>query len=356
VRLFLRHELGPLVLSLQAPDVTHGIDRGTFGLDVTPARTLEGLLTAMSKLGIDVARVRAAAGLIDALDPESTVPQPNIEAVFAAAAEQRPEPELPTLLGLAAPFGCFGVVDYLAGSSETIDGALRALAAHFAGITRHVRLILEEHPDGLALEVSAGEGAAAFFGEESTIAINTGRFSRLAGPHFHWEWVTLRRPSPGASRHRELLGCPVQFGATASVIFLSHEVAALPLSSADPNLRSALGEVVKRLDLAPAEASGLEVAIRSRLRDLMPRGQITAAAVARTMGLSERTLHRRVATIGKTFQEVLDDFRARESERLLRAKRPLVEIAMALGYADQTAWSRAFRRWKGVSPTAWRPS
>ncbi len=315
---------------------------------------MEGLLAAMERSGIDVARVRAAAGVPPALDPDAELPRKVTAALFAAAAEQRPDPELPTILGLAAPFGCFGVVDYLAGSSATIEGAMRALSAHFAGITRDLRLVVDEG-EGLSLEARGGDTPDGMFGEESAIAITTGRFARLGGPEYKLERVTLRRPSPGPSRHRELLGCPVEFGASVSAMHVSRAVAALPLASADPNLRSALADVVKRLDLAPADTPDLEVAIRGRLRDLMPRGVITAAAVARTLGLSERTLHRRLAAIGRTFQDVLDGFRVRESERLLRERRPLVEIALTLGYADQSAWSRAFRRWKGLSPTAWRP-
>ena len=62
---------------------------------------------------------------------------------------------------------------------------------------------------------------------------------------------------------------------------------------------------------------------------------------------------RRLSSSNTTFQRVLDAFRSRESERLLRAERPLVEIALALGYGDQTAWTRSFRRWNGTSPTGW---
>ena len=90
--------------------------------------------------------------------------------------------------------------------------------------------------------------------------------------------------------------------------------------------------------------------MRSRLRDQLEHGRADAASVARAIGVSERTLHRRLAGIGKSFQGVLDAFRQHESIRLLDAGRGHAEIALALGYADQSAWSRAFKRWTGKSP------
>ena len=58
--------------------------------------------------------------------------------------------------------------------------------------------------------------------------------------------------------------------------------------------------------------------------------------------------------LGRTYQAVLDDFRAGEAERLLLDGRvPLAQVALALGFADQTAFSRAFRRWKGETPKDW---
>jgi AraC-like DNA-binding protein len=86
----------------------------------------------------------------------------------------------------------------------------------------------------------------------------------------------------------------------------------------------------------------------------LPGGDAEAAGVARALGLSERTLHRRLQELGTTWREVLDGFREAEAERLLlQGPGALSEVALRLGFSDQTAWNRAFRRWKGVSPTDW---
>jgi AraC-like DNA-binding protein len=123
---------------------------------------------------------------------------------------------------------------------------------------------------------------------------------------------------------------------------------------ADPALQATLRQLASRLDLG-AEADDLVLALRARLRTLLPEGQANAASVARTMGLSERTLARHLQELGTNWRGVLDDFREAEAERLLVSGRlPLSDVAFRLGFADQTAWNRAFRRWKGMSPTEWR--
>jgi AraC-like DNA-binding protein len=126
-----------------------------------------------------------------------------------------------------------------------------------------------------------------------------------------------------------------------------------PMRRADPALQETLRQLARRLDLG-GEADDLEVALRARLRTLLPEGKADAASVARTLGLSERTMSRRLREIGKSWRGVLDDFREAEAERLLASGRAgLSDVAFRLGFSDQTAWNRAFRRWKGMSPTEW---
>jgi AraC-like DNA-binding protein len=313
---------------------------------------VEGLLAAMGAVGLDAAAIAAAAGLPEPLNVEVDYSRETLAALFLAAGERRPVPELPTEIGLAAPFGCFGIIDYLAGSAATVEGGLRALASHFAGITREQRLSIVEGPS-VSLEVRTAPDPLAPFGEEFTLAVTAGRFRRLTGDRCAPLRVTLRRASPGPTRHSELLGCPVAFDAPTSALLFTRESARMPLATADARLAASLADVARRLDLAAGDEPELVAAVRGRLRDSLPRGDLSAASVARTLGVSERTLHRRLSSSRTTFQSVLDAFRARESERLLRAGVPLVEIALALGYGDQTAWTRAFRRWNGTSPTAW---
>jgi AraC-like DNA-binding protein len=73
------------------------------------------------------------------------------------------------------------------------------------------------------------------------------------------------------------------------------------------------------------------------------------------LGVSERTMQRRLAENGRNFMDILDDFRREESARLLCDQRlALVEVASKLGYSEQTSFTRAFKRWTGATPGSWR--
>jgi AraC-like DNA-binding protein len=88
-----------------------------------------------------------------------------------------------------------------------------------------------------------------------------------------------------------------------------------------------------------------------------PAGELHLKPVAALFGLHSRTLNRRLRSEGKSFKTLLDETRHRVARQLLRdTQLPLQEMAITLGYADATAFIRAFRRWSGVSPKAWRTS
>ena len=82
---------------------------------------------------------------------------------------------------------------------------------------------------------------------------------------------------------------------------------------------------------------------------------VDARVIAADFGMSRRALDRRLAGCGVTFRKLLDELRFARARRLLMAgPTPLAEISLALGYADPSAFTRAFRKWSGVPPEAWR--
>jgi AraC-like DNA-binding protein len=91
------------------------------------------------------------------------------------------------------------------------------------------------------------------------------------------------------------------------------------------------------------------------LRLQMLHGVASGDAVAQQLNLQRRTFNRRLESYGLTFQSVLDDVRYEVGRQLLReTELSVVEIACALGYEEGASFSRAFRRWSGLYPGAWR--
>lgn len=95
--------------------------------------------------------------------------------------------------------------------------------------------------------------------------------------------------------------------------------------------------------------------VEAELEPLLATGEIRIERVARALGCSRQTLYRRLKAEGLTFARVLDDLRRREGLKLVRdAALPVKEIAWRLGFSDPAAFSRAFKRWTGKSPQAFR--
>jgi AraC-like DNA-binding protein len=323
-----------------------------------PASSARALLAGFAALGLDPADLRRAAGLeaVDLEPVDAVVAGDAMARLWGEALRLAPREELPTEVGLAIPFGAFGALDYLAASSETVEAACCSLAAHFRQVASGASLEVQSDDEAGEVRVVIPDATeVSTISAEFTVAVLVGRFRAAATSiPFAPSEVRLTRPAPGRrGRHQALLGCAVRFGCAAASLRVPAASWRARLGSADPALQATLRALAARLELGAA-SSDLEAAVRARLRVSLPEGGADAAAVSRALGISERTLHRRLREQGTSFRAVLAAFREAEAERLLADHRlPLGEVALRLGFSDQTAWNRAFRRWKGTSPRAW---
>ncbi len=321
-----------------------------------PVATARALVEGFRAVGLDADAIRTAAGVPaqDLAAFDGDLPGEAFGRMWQEAFRRAPREELPTEVGLAVPFGAFGPLDYLAASSATVEAALHSLAGLFRYAATGFSLEVDGVQDGGELRVvRCGAYPGDAVGDEFTLAVIVGRM-RARVPGFAVREIALARPPPARpTRHERLLGAPVRFGSATSVLRMPRAAFRAPMPGADPRLQATLRELADRLGLAGSAKGDLEVAVRSRLRALLPEGHAEAPRVARDLGVSARTQHRRLAGAGRTYRGVLESFREAEAERLLAGGVALPEIALRLGFSDQTAWNRAFRRWKRMSPTEW---
>jgi len=136
---------------------------------------------------------------------------------------------------------------------------------------------------------------------------------------------------------------------------LAPAMLSLPLTSADPGLNQMMEREAAAL-LADYDAgTNLTNAVRSHLYRMLADGEPGLETVAGRMGLAARTLQSRLHRQGVSFQELLDGLRRSLAEIYLRDPAlGLTDIALLLGFAEQSSFNRAFRRWRGQSPTAFR--
>lgn len=320
-----------------------------------PATTLFNNVRSAASLGIDAdALYRAVPEL--PRTPDCQVAFGVYLAFWQAAGRAFGRPGVISAVAMGVPFGSFGVLDYLAGSAQTLRGALETARLHLSLVSFGEKLeIADSGDDRVWVAVRAPEPGAAI-GGEYTLAVIAQRMRYLTDGRAAPVAVTMGiDAAPDESVRTRLYGVRPTFGQPVFALAYAADRMDQPLAKSDPLLHATLRKIVAGMALADTPADDLELALRSRLRDALADGDASAGRLARLLGLSERTLQRRLAALGRNFAAVVEDFRREEAARLLRTgSLPLVRVAERLGYAEQASFTRAFRRWYGTSPAAWR--
>ena len=163
-------------------------------------------------------------------------------------------------------------------------------------------------------------------------------------------FVHSRKECPG--EFAPYFGADVEFGAAADEITFAATLGDAPVVSADPFLNKLL---VRHYEDALASRRPGRGSFRSRVQNtvvpLLPHAEVRAGEIARRLGLSQRTLARRLSVEGLTFSALLDRLRLDLANRYLAdGDASISQIAWLLGYREVSAFSKAFKRWTGKSP------
>ncbi|MDG9670097.1 AraC family transcriptional regulator [Hahella sp. CR1] len=179
-------------------------------------------------------------------------------------------------------------------------------------------------------------------------------------------WITGADVSPTLIRfqhsrpqdiqeHERLFRCPLQFSCDSIEVRFPVAYLDLPLRQHDPAMLALLDEYADRLLLQLNPEADFRDKVKAALTDLLQAGDISLKKTAQTLGLSERALQRRLQEEGRSYQQILDDTRRELALRQISDKRlDLSEITFFLGFADQSAFQRAFKRWTGRTPGQYR--
>ena len=294
------------------------------------------------------------------LDPEqlnvagTRYPQARMGHLWQLAVEATSDQAFGLAVGQLARPTALHAVGFSWLASRTLREALERLCRYHRVIsTLPVRAELLATPTGAALALSF-EGARhppavavdAFFAAVLQLcrAVAEADFRPLA--------VSLRRVDPGcAARYVELLGAPVRFAAGTDAMDFLQSTLDSPLRGDNPDVARATDQVTERY-LETLDPQQVASEVRRLLVRLLPTGEVDQDRVASQLNRSSSTLQRQLQTEKTSYRQVLDDTRRKLAERYLgEGELPLSEIAYLVGFADQSNFSRAFKRWTGHSPT-----
>lgn len=159
------------------------------------------------------------------------------------------------------------------------------------------------------------------------------------------------------SAHERLFAAPLRFGTNELSLVFPAELLAAPLLSADARLDVLLDGFAREKLATLPDARDPLAGLRKAVREALQAGNATLAGTAMRLGLTPRTLQRRLANAGTKFATEVDEARRVLALKLVAQPQfSLIEIAFLLGFSDLAPFHRAFRRWTGSTPGRFRAS
>lgn len=243
-------------------------------------------------------------------------------------------------------------------------GLLLSQAQSFSQVLELAQRYVHLHAQGIVLEARLGSQPLVEYRLELPcrdlrqllelgLAVLQRAMSSLFGEAWQPQALSLRHGPLGAIvDYAAFFPCPVRFHAPVDAVHASTEVFGLRPAEQRGRLTQHLLEQYERPEPAPVP---LVDQVKKVLLSILPTGEARLEVVARLLGCHPRSLQKRLQQQGESFRALLDEVRLREAQLQLElSDRSVGELAFALGYTDESAFSRAFRRLSGVSPRQWR--
>jgi AraC-like DNA-binding protein len=188
-------------------------------------------------------------------------------------------------------------------------------------------------------------------------AASTKGLREIAGRKICPAQVTFVHPRNSDLREFErFFGCPVEFGASMDQLAFSNETLALPLVTEDRYFLETLQPICDEAAKERNTPKGtLRASVENEVQKLLPHGKANRQTVARALGMSERTLSRKLTEERTTYDEIVDQLRRSLGLQYIKDRGiSLSQIAWLLGYEGTTSFNHAFVRWTGRSPSTSR--
>ncbi|HSW12754.1 MAG TPA: AraC family transcriptional regulator [Solimonas sp.] len=295
---------------------------------------------------------------VDLGDRDARVEESVAAGLFNRAAERLGDDTLGLHAGELIRPGHYGVVGYIGMSCATLGEAMLALQ-------RYQSMVLDVGalpPQVKGTEVQLGWRPD----DQSHYYRHMAEFNLTALVTFI-RWLTGRPlqplriefPYPAPARldeQRRVFACPLQFAADCYRLVVPVDWSELPLIQPDPAMRQLMDRLAEKqlLELRRSD-DDLVAQARRRLAQSLSEGEASLDRIAGALNVSPRSLQRKLQDQGSSFSQLLDEVRRELAERYLEDRAlDLTDLAFLLGYSEQSAFTRAFKRWTGRAPAEHR--
>ncbi|AIL61754.1 AraC-like transcriptional regulator QhpR [Pseudomonas alkylphenolica] len=325
------------------------IVRGSALLGFAPFATEQGLHASqlLSEVGLPT----------DAQDHlDCVIPYSQFNALLELGTKRSGNPLFGLEFGLHQGVAILGNLLYVIQNASTVGEALKALRQYFhihnSGAEIHLELFGGQAR--LSYEITVGDVTSVRPDVELALAVGQQLMQSLLGRRWRPSALQFRHSAMAAvADYRRLLGISPRFDCPYNAWVFDAALLEIPLSAADEHLQQLVKQHIE--ELSQLSLQELPAFVQKLLRDMLPHGKVKIEQVAAYMMISQRSLQRYLLEENTSFQELLDQTRQSLSSRYLcDSSINMTQVAGLLGYADLSAFSRAFTRWNGLSPRQWK--
>ena len=316
------------------------------------------IVPVLRDFGLDPDPIIREAGLDPSFfeDGANVIPHAALGRLLTLSVARTHCPHFGLLVGQRATILSLGMVGRLMQHSATVGDAMKALVSNLSIQNRGAvpSLTIIEDTALFTFSVYQPEAQSADQISDGSLAVAVNALRTLCGANWNPLEVLLPRAAPvDQEPYRRHFRAPVRFNQESAIIVFAVRDLDVRIAGADPVMRILLEERIRQMK--GSQGSEFSDDIRRLLRTRLTSDHCSAEDIAHLLAMHRRTLSRRLKGSGMGYRAITNEIRFEIARQLLEGTEvPLAQIAAALGYSEASAFTRAFRRWSGQTPTTWR--
>lgn len=293
------------------------------------------------------------------IDPSKMVSSDAYYDFFAALADRDPA-GIALALRIGASMRCdeYGAFGLAWKSAPDLRGSYVRSERYGRVLGNAETYALESHPDGVFFTLNkAGDGRVGMqLSNEASLAAVVQISREVSGEPFRARAIHFKHAARGdASVFAEHFGCPVHFRSDRDAVLIDPASLEIANKVGDATIAQFFDRHLETELAAIEDQDGLDRHVRNAVAERLSEGVPSLTDVAAVLGMSGRTLQRRLSDLGLSFQSLVDHARRDLSQTLLKeTDYSLAEIAFLTGFSEQSGFTRAFKRWSGQTPRSFR--
>ncbi|WP_424360129.1 AraC family transcriptional regulator [Methylocystis parvus] len=320
-------------------------------------RNISAIPDLLAEAGVDLAALLDEAGLERDLfsNPENLVSYRAAGRLIEKSILATGLEDFGLRVGMRQSAPILGLAGYVGVNAPTVSQALETMTSSLklSDTGGSASLVVERGYAALRWIVVEPEVPAIDHIDDLAVAVMFNIVSGLCGKRWRAAEICLTRERPkNAALYVQFFNAPIRFETDVACVMFEEGWLDEPVSGRDSQLHDILSPILTQA----LEEKGAN--FKDRLCDILRTqvlgGALTPDRAAATLGISVRTLSRRLADENATFSELAQLIRFEVAQRMLRSGKSLSEIAATLGYSDPTAFIRAFKQFTGKTPARWR--